>query len=251
MELKPYFSIITASFNSFSTIKKTLESVKAQSFKGVEHIVIDGGSSDNTVKILAQYQNTYNLKWISEPDDGIADALNKGLEVSKGRYIIVIQADDYLIEPDTLLNVHKKLESNPCDIFSCPVFVDHPEKGRYLFKPIKILWWHHFKTIFPHQGCFVARQVFEKTGGFNKNISIGMDYDFFYRALKHKTIVCFGRKTIAVMGGQGISTGIQMLKQRLEEEFYIQQINESNRAWKLAQGIFHFFYIPYKLKNLP
>ena len=248
MELKPYFSIITASFNNFATIEKTLKSVKAQNFKNFEHIVIDGGSSDNTVNVLAQYQNIYNLKWISKPDDGIADALNKGVEVSKGKYIIVIQADDYLLRPDTLLKVYKKLKSNPCDIFSCPVVVDHPKKGRYLFKPVKILWWHHFKTIFPHQGCFVARQVFERTGEFNKNLSIGMDYDFFYRALKHKIVVCFGREIIAVMGGQGISTGVQMLRHRLKEELHIQQINETNRAWKLAQAVFHFFYIPYKLK---
>ena len=85
-------TILTAALNSGATIKKTLESVRNQTFRDFEHVVIDGGSRDETLEILKEYENTYNLTWISESDKGIADALNKGLRLAGGRYIIVIQA---------------------------------------------------------------------------------------------------------------------------------------------------------------
>ncbi len=105
MGKRPFFTILTASYNNETTIKNTLESVSAQSFKNAEHIVIDGGSSDNTLNVLKMYEKKYDLKWISEPDEGIADAMNKGLKLSKGKYIIFIHADDRLCNNKILTNV--------------------------------------------------------------------------------------------------------------------------------------------------
>ncbi len=85
MENHPFFTILTASLNKGSTLRKTLESIKNQSFQDLEHIVIDGGSHDETLNILKEYNNTYNLAWISKSDLGIADALNKGIHQARGR----------------------------------------------------------------------------------------------------------------------------------------------------------------------
>ncbi|WP_084445878.1 glycosyltransferase [Desulfosarcina sp. BuS5] len=79
MSEPPFITILTAALNSGATIKKTLESVRNQTFRNFEHVVIDGGSRDETLEILKEYENTYNLAWISKPDHGISDALNKGL----------------------------------------------------------------------------------------------------------------------------------------------------------------------------
>jgi len=179
----PFITILTAALNSGSTLKKTLETVRNQTFQDIEHIVIDGGSRDETLDILKEFENTYNLTWISEPDHGISDALNKGLRLSSGRYILVIQADDQLLHHNILDNVFPQLKSENFDILSFPVILDHPAKGKILSKPIKHLWWNHFKFVFRHQGCFVHRLVFDQIGMFRNEFRICLDYDFFYRAL--------------------------------------------------------------------
>ena len=179
----PFITILTAALNSGSTLKKTLETVRNQTFQDIEHIVIDGGSRDETLDILKEFENTYNLTWISEPDHGISDALNKGLRLSSGRYILVIQADDQLLHHNILDNVFPQLKSENFDILSFPVILDHPAKGKILSKPIKHLWWNHFKFVFRHQGCFVHRRVFDQIGMFRNEFRICLDYDFFYRAL--------------------------------------------------------------------
>ena len=96
MNKSPFISILTASLNSESTLNKTLESIRDQSFQDLEHIVIDGGSRDETHKILKENEKSYNLIWISEPDHGISDALNKGLQLARGRSKRMKPSDDQM-----------------------------------------------------------------------------------------------------------------------------------------------------------
>ncbi len=119
------------------------------------------------------------LFWISEPDQGIANALNKGLKRTNGRYILVIHADDQLLGPDILTRVYSLLKKDRFDINGFPVVLEHPTNGRVLLKPKRAIWWHHFKTIFLHQGTFVHKRVFDRMGGFREQFSIALDYDFF------------------------------------------------------------------------
>jgi len=251
MKKYPFVTILTASLNNGSTIRQTLESVRKQSFQDLEHIVIDGGSRDNTLDILKEFNDTYNLTWISEPDHGIADALNKGLKQAKGRYILVIHADDRLLEPNSLQMFWPGLINERFDIYSCPVVLDHPVKGEMLVKPIRILWWYHFKTIFLHQGSFVHRRVFERIGEFRNEFSIALDYDFFYRSLMHGSTVKYDHRPLALMGGTGIGSDKNFLTTRLREEALVQDLNEKNRYWRMAQMLFRMFYLPYKIQLLP
>lgn len=246
----PFFTIITASLNSGSTIKQTLESIKNQTFQHFEHIVIDGGSEDSTVDILKAAEATYNLTWISEQDEGIADALNKGVRKSKGQYVIVIQADDSLLASNVLEKVYPLLNEQATDILSFPVILEHPVKGQVVRKPIRWLWWNHFKFIFPHQGCFVNQRVFEKIGGFRKEFKINMDYDFFYRALQKRFTVKFEIFPVAIMGGKGVGTNLETTHKRLAEERQVQRLNEKNPIWRLAQHIFACLYLPYKMVSI-
>ncbi len=228
-----------------------MASIRHQRFQNLEHIVIDGGSCDNTLDILKKYNDTYNLTWISEPDHGIADALNKGLKQAKGRYILVIHADDHLLTPQTLEIVYPLLASERFDVHSFPAVKHSPNLGKVLYKPIRVLWWHHFKTIFPHQGCFVHRRVYDRAGGYRKEFSIALDYDFFYRVLSIRPSVKFEKKPVALMGGKGISSNQNFLIQRLQEEVHVQDLNENNRLWRLAQLLFRTLYFPYKTRFLP
>jgi len=251
MNTHPFFTIITASLNSSSTIKRTLKSVKNQTFNDLEHIVIDGGSKDETLDILREFEDAYNLVWISEPDRGIADALNRGLERANGRYILVIHADDQLLGPEILTTAYPFLEKDLFDINGFPVVLEHPTNGRVLLKPKRAIWWHHFKTIFLHQGTFVHKRVFDRIGGFREQFSIALDYDFFYRALMSRSTVEFGNQPIALMGGKGVSSAPELVGKRLHEEALVRRINENNFFWRLAQLLFQKLYFPYKTRLAP
>ncbi len=248
MEYTPFFTILTAAYNSAATIRASLESVREQTFTDVEHIVTDGASSDDTAAILKEFESTYNLKWVSEPDAGVADALNKGLNRAQGKYILVIQADDQLLNHDVLQSVYSLIQDERFDIYSFPVIVDHPARGRYYYRPFRYTWWHHFKTIFPHQGTFVHRRVYDQVGGYRKEFSIGIDYDFFYRALKNRCPVCIEQMPVAVMGGTGVSSNRNFLEKRIREEARIQKANEDNPFWRFAQLMFRALYFPYKTR---
>ena len=139
------------------TLEETLISIKDQTFKSYEHIVIDGGSSDKTGSLLKQYSASYNLRYVSEKDGGIAEALNKGIHLAKGRYIVVIHADDKLLNKTVLDKVGSDLADEKTDIKCYKIRFDHPMKGEIGRKPIKLLWWNRFKFIFLHQGCFAAQ----------------------------------------------------------------------------------------------
>jgi glycosyltransferase involved in cell wall biosynthesis len=250
MNRKPLFSVVTASLNAGATIRNTLESVGSQREVSVEHIVCDGGSTDDTLPILEEFSGTYNLRWISEPDSGIAQALNKGVALSSGRYILVLQADDQLLNAGVLEMILKPMEKATHDIFSYPVIVDHPIKGPYLRKPIRLLCWNRFKFVLPHQGCFVHRRVFERIGGFRPEFKINMDYDFFYRALNAGCSIFIGDIPTAIMGGAGIGTVVENVFLRLEEERRVQSSNENSRIVRLLQQLFYALYIPYKKHRL-
>jgi glycosyltransferase involved in cell wall biosynthesis len=244
----PFFSIITASLNNSSSIQRTLKSIKNQTFKELEHIVIDGGSTDKTLEVLRTFKGNYNLSYISEPDSGIADALNKGLKKAKGNYILVIQADDYLPDLHILENIYPLLKNENIDIYSFPVIMNQPKKSKIILKPIKLKWWNRFKFIFLHQGTFVHKRVYEKVGNFSTNYSIAMDYDFFYRALKKKPVIAFGDTPVAEMSDDGIGSNNKYLPERLKEEKMVQKNNETSVVWRYTQSAFRYLYVPYKLR---
>ncbi len=91
---------------------------------------------------------------------------------AQGNYLLVIQADDRLLNPKILENIYPILKEQEYDIYSFPVILYHPIRGKVIRKPIQLLWWIHFKFTFPHQGCFVHRRVFEKIGGFCKDLKL-------------------------------------------------------------------------------
>ena len=251
MNSAPFFTIITSCLNSADTLRRTLVSVKEQNVPDLEHIVIDGGSQDDTLKILADYSETFRVRWRSEPDRGIAHALNKGLQFAKGRYILVIHGDDRLLDEKVLSRVYNDLKNETVDMCSYPVLKETPNGSLMPYRPIRLRWWYHFKTILPHQGCFVHRRVFEHIGQFRENFAIALDYDFFYRALSSGASVKFGTQPVAIMGGTGVSSNPAMLEKRLHEEALVQRMNERKLFWRMSQKLFQLLYLPYKTRLAP
>ena len=180
-------SIITVCFNSAATIRDAIESVLAQTYDDIEHIIVDGDSTDDTVRILKEYQSDSN-RIISEPDKGIYDAMNKGISFATGDIVGILNSDDFFESSESIEHVVDAFRSEPgADIvFGDVVFVgseDVTTIKRYYssrkFKPWKL----RFGWMPPHPATFVRRSVYEASGEYSLNYKISSDYEMFIRWL--------------------------------------------------------------------
>lgn len=177
------FSIITVCYNSEKTISATLNSVDKQIFTEYEHIIIDGLSKDNTIKIC---QSKINKKRqiISELDQGIFDAMNKGISISRGEYLIFLNSDDKFFNNEVLSVINKNLK-NECIIYGNILI----SKDKYIYRKwisnnftmnkLKFGWMP------PHTGTFIKRSLIKKYNiNYDTNYKISADYDYLIRAFK-------------------------------------------------------------------
>lgn len=177
----PLISIITVSYNSVNTIEQTILSVINQNFKDYEYIIIDGGSKDGTIDIIKKYQNQINI-WISEPDSGIYDAMNKGLKLAKGKFISLLNSDDWF-EKDSLNYVANSYKLHPnVDLFHGLLrFIDINDE------PDSIIG--HYNSylntgMIEHPTCFVKKELYDRVGLFDLNYKSASDYDWMLRTKK-------------------------------------------------------------------
>ena len=180
---QPLVSIVTPSFNQGRFIEETILSVKNQSYPNIEHIVVDGGSTDNTVEILKMYESSYNLRWISEPDKGQADAVNKGFALSQGEIIGWLNSDDVYFDRDVIRIVVQEFQRHPeADIiYGDIVFIS--EDGLIL----KVQCVPSFSYSRLLRGCFIEqpavflrRNVIEKYQ-LDTGLRYAMDYEYWLR----------------------------------------------------------------------
>ena len=184
-------SIITVTYNCKSVLSHCLDSVAAQSYDNIEHIVIDGASTDGTLSLLNSRRN--NLAMIvSEPDDGIYDAMNKGIKLAKGDIIGFLNSDDFYINDQVISNVEKIFRNDP-SIDACYadlIYVDRENVSkttRYFKSSIFVQGLFSKGWCPPHPTFFVRRSVYERFGCFNLNYRIASDIDLMMRFLEiHK-----------------------------------------------------------------
>ena len=174
------FSIITISYNAGKFISKTLESVRNQSFKNFEHIIVDGGSTDSTLEILSSYSYS-QLSVKSEPDRGISNAFNKGVLRATGEYLLFLNCGDYFLNDRVLEKVENEMRWSCEDIFSYSVKTYNKECFPEDEEEAHKIWDIAF---IPHQAAFIKRTLFEQVGLYNEDLKIRMDFEFFYRCLK-------------------------------------------------------------------
>ncbi len=172
-------SIITVCLNSRTTLEQTIKSVVNQEYAEKEYIVIDGGSTDGTVELIKKYSNQISF-WASEPDRGIYDAMNKGLERATGEVIAFLNSDDWY-EPHTLVRVADYFSANCMDCLGGEV--NSVIRNRVLNRKRS----HtkediHFYMIYNHPALFVKKIVFDEIGMFDIRYKISADYDFVLRA---------------------------------------------------------------------
>ena len=163
-----------------------MDSVAAQSYARIEHVVIDGQSSDGTQAIVERKRSARLTTFISEPDGGIYDAMNKGLKLATGGYILFLGADDYLHDANVVADVATFLESEGAiDFLYGDLEVRHEDGARSVFHPpqpdgaLDLM----ICGCLPHQATFAHRRVFDVIGGFDTRYKVQADYDWFLRVL--------------------------------------------------------------------
>jgi len=172
----PFFSIITVVKNAEDSIQKCIDSIEMQSFKNYEYIVIDGNSSDGTLDILALNSNKID-KFISENDQGLYFAMNKGLNLARGRYVGILNADDSYCD-SALEQVYNTIIAEPSIEIVYGGIIDLGEGSREFYIDAQDL----SKTMIFHPTCFVSRSLYSRIGLFDTKYKVAADYEFMTRA---------------------------------------------------------------------
>lgn len=197
-------SIITINYNNVEGLKKTAESVFAQSYREFEYIVIDGGSNDGSSAYLEKNKQHFSY-WISEKDSGIYNAMNKGIRAAKGTYLVFLNSGDHFLDNNSLDTAFSYFENTDLVSFDTKMIHDN---GSFIYStPADIDFAHMYYKSIPHPSTFIKRELFEKVGLYDENLKIVSDWKFFLIAICHhnykvKTIP----KTIAVQYAGGISS---------------------------------------------
>ena len=203
-------SLITVSHNSASTIKDSIESVLSQDHKDIEYIIVDGDSTDGTVDIIRSFGKGVS-KWISEPDAGIYDAMNKGVSMATGEIVGMINSDDFYSSSQIISKVAKAFEDERVDaVFGDLVFVD-PGNLKRVLRKYSSGSWHPGKFargFMPaHPTFFVRRKFYEQFGLFKTDYKIAADYELLIRFLfVHRLNYHYLPITMVTMRKGGVSS---------------------------------------------
>lgn len=179
-------SVLTPCYNSAKTIEKTLECIEKQTYQNIEYIIVDGGSTDDTLKIIEQHRNRLPERFtlISEKDNGIYDAMNKGIQLTKGKLIGIVNSDDWY-EEDTVEQIVKHYQGNPCEVVygMQRTFLNGKEKATFIYH-------HDFlpEQMITHPTCFVTKNAYKELGVFDLKYRSAADYDLMLRFYESKKV---------------------------------------------------------------
>jgi glycosyltransferase len=216
-------SIITAVFNNKLYIDSCIESVLGQTHQGIEHIIIDGGSTDGTTDVIRKYEGRVS-KWISEPDNGIYDAMNKGIKLASGDIIGFLHADDIYAHERVIETVVTQMTKRNVD--SCYGDLMYVDKEN-LDKVIR--YWKsrpYDRGLFrkgwmpPHPTFFVRKMTYDKYGCFNTDFKIAADYELMLRFLEKQKVSTYYVPEVLIkmrVGGASNRSVINMMRKSSED----------------------------------
>ena len=181
-------TIVTINRNNATGLEKTLQSVVAQTLKEFEYIIIDGASTDGSVEVIKKYEPCFaHLKWVSEPDSGIYNAMNKGLHMASGEYIQILNSGDCLAADDLTERMLMALEkaNNPSVLYGNMVkcFPDGRRLTDKCFAGQEITMMGMFTGTLNHDPAYIRRELFEKYGYYDENLKIVSDWKWYLQAI--------------------------------------------------------------------
>ena len=206
-------SIITINYNNLEGLKRTFESVICQTWCDYEWIIIDGGSKDGSKEFIEEHQDKYAY-WCSEPDNGVYNAMNKGITKARGEYIQFLNSGDYFYDAYVLHKVFGKQRSADI-LYGYMIYEgDNSICSKKMMK--SVLYWNDFiGNTLPHQACFCKKYLFEKYGGFDETYKIAADTKFFIKAIVwEKSSYEFIPEKIAMFQPGGISSSNERFYER-------------------------------------
>lgn len=180
-------SVLTPCYNSAKTIEKTLECIEKQTYQNIEYIIVDGGSTDGTLELIKQHRSRLPEQFtlISEKDQGIYDAMNKGIGLAKGQLIGIVNSDDWY-EEDTIEQVVKNYQGNAYEVVygMQRTYLNGKEKATFIYH-------HDFlpEQMITHPTCFVTRDAYKELGAFDLKYRSAADYDLMLRFYESKRVV--------------------------------------------------------------
>ena len=233
---KPLISIITVVYNGEQFLEGTIQSVIKQTYSNVEYIIIDGGSTDGTIDIIKRYED-YIDYWVSEPDKGIYDAMNKGVVSASGMWINFMNVGDCFCDDNilwSLFNTNKDF-ANIGVITGFVKIVDSTYKWVGYRHPYKYLNNCDFiyENCIAHQATFTSINVFKCVGLFNTNYKIQGDYEFWLRVKKKRIPFLQLKKDIAFFMEDGISSTRSEVLRSINEKYLALERNEYIPLWRL------------------
>ncbi len=232
---RPMISVITVVLNGERYLEETILSVINQTYKYLEYIIIDGGSTDKTVEIIKKYENQIDY-WISQKDNGIGEAFNKGVRLAKGDYINFQGDGDGFTAPDVLQRTFDDLDPTEKIFISTRIQrIDMAGKELFISKHIRSFNKRSllFRMSLPHQGLFTHKSYFEKYGLFDENIIFCMDYDHLLRSYRDFPKVLTKDIVVAKWRMDGIGNG-----RTLE---ILEEYDKTKRKNKISYGAVLFF----------
>lgn len=223
-------SIVTATYNSEKTIEETILSVLSQEYQNFEHIIIDGASKDHTMEIVKKYEPKYNGKliYISEPDKGIYDAMNKGISISTGEIIGLLNSDDKYANNEVLGKIAQTIKEKECDgIHGNLLYMDEETMSKPQRKWITKSTNIRRGNVTAHPTLYLKRKIYDKLGLYDLKYRVVSDYDFMVKLLTDKDIklVHINEYLIHMRSGGTSSAGLKGYLYNLKESYQILKDN--------------------------
>lgn len=242
-------SIITSCYNREATIRGAIESVLGQDYPDIEYIVVDGASKDNSLQVINEYKDRIS-KIVSEPDQGMYEAINKGIRMATGDIIGLVHSDDFLYSPHTISNIVKQMEDTHADfLYGDGLFVNAENTNKVIRKWIGgayRLWKVRHGWLPLHPTCYIRREVMQKRGLYNESYKIAADSDLLFRYLLGGDLtVTYLKEYIIKMRMGGLSTDNKRRKQMWDEDIRMYNSHGMNPTitkiekmmWKVPQFI--------------
>ena len=237
---KPTFSIVTCTWNSAATLADTLASVQRQTFQDVEHIFVDGGSTDGTLEMIAAYPGRKRV--LRDVGGGISRAMNQGIEAASGEYVAHLHSDDYYASDDVLATVAERFASERVDwVFGkVQVLKDGELVPPYPMLPFS---YHSFaagRASVPHPAVFIRRSAFSRVGMFDEKLKYAMDIDLWLRLGRIARPATVDRALTVFRDHAGSVSSANKIKAR-QEEFLVRR--RYMKQAPLAFGIYCLRYM--------